>query len=155
MTIDLPLAAYVPETYVADLNLRLSLYQRMAAAEALDAHEDLERELIDRFGTPPPPVRSLLYIVRVRVLAKRAGIGTIATEDSGGRTMVVVRAPDGEDLRARMAAGARRELESSGGVAVGHNQVRLDIEALGDGWREQLVAALQALEQAEALVAAS
>jgi transcription-repair coupling factor (superfamily II helicase) len=154
ITIDLPLAAYIPETYVADLNLRLSLYQRMAAADALDAHTDLERELIDRFGTPPPPVRSLLYIVQVRVLTRRAGITTIATEDSGGRTIVVLRAADGDDLRARMSAAARKEIEQGGAVTVGHNQVRLDIDALGDEWRERLVAVLGALESVPEAVAA-
>jgi hypothetical protein len=72
ITIDLPLAAYIPESYIQDLNLRLSLYQRMAAADRDGAAEDFERELHDRFGAPPASVRNLLYIVRVRVLAKRA-----------------------------------------------------------------------------------
>ena len=40
VTIDLPIAAYIPESYIDDLNLRLSLYQRMAMADGVDASAD-------------------------------------------------------------------------------------------------------------------
>ncbi|HEY8173081.1 MAG TPA: transcription-repair coupling factor, partial [Dehalococcoidia bacterium] len=143
LTIDLPLAAYIPESYVGDLNLRLALYQRMAAAEASDAPEDLERELNDRFGPPPPPVRNLLYIVRVRVLAKRAGATSIAREETGGRPILAVRTNDGIDLRSRLSSRDRSSLERSGAVTVGHLQIRIDIEAAGD-WRATLLDVLEA-----------
>ncbi len=95
ITIDLPLAAYIPDSYIGDLNLRLSLYQRMAAATTTDAAEDMERELNDRFGAPPASVRNLLYIVHVRVLAKRAGVASVAREERESREIIAIRAPDG------------------------------------------------------------
>ncbi|HTE86139.1 MAG TPA: transcription-repair coupling factor, partial [Dehalococcoidia bacterium] len=50
VTVDLPVPARIPETYIADLNLRLAVYQRLAAIAApLDA-ENLLLELADRFG---------------------------------------------------------------------------------------------------------
>jgi transcription-repair coupling factor (superfamily II helicase) len=148
LTIDLPLAAYIPESYVGDLNLRLALYQRMAAAEALDAHVELERELNDRFGPPPPPVRNLLYIVRVRVLAKAAGALSVAREEVAGQPMLVVRTPDGIDLRSRLSMASRRELELSGAVSIGHTQMRIDLDATGD-WRMLLVDALESAAERE------
>jgi len=151
ITIDVPLSAYIPESYVGDINLRLSLYQRMATAggvkngaDALAAPADLERELSDRFGAPPPPVRNLLFIVRLRALAALAGVASIAREEREGREFLVVRVREGVDLRARVPAGARRELERVDGVSVGHNQIRLDLEVAGDGWRDVLVEALDA-----------
>jgi transcription-repair coupling factor (superfamily II helicase) len=143
--IDVPLTAFIPESYVGDLNLRLSLYQRMAAADAPDAAADLERELNDRFGPPPTPVRNLLYIVRVRVLAKRAHIASISREEgaAGGRVLSV-RALDGYDFRAQLAPTARRELERADGVTIGHAQLRIDLALAGDQWRETLVKALEA-----------
>jgi transcription-repair coupling factor (superfamily II helicase) len=149
ITIDLPLAAYIPESYVSDLNLRLSLYQRMAAADAIEAASDLDRELTDRFGAPPPPVRNLLYIVRVRVLAKRAGVSSIAREDRDTRPMLVVRAQDGNDLRARLSFDGRRMLERTDGVSLGRTQLRLDLDVAGDAWRDLLVAALESAAAVE------
>ena len=112
VVIDVPLAAFIPESYVGDLNLRLSLYQRMAsAADAADAHIELERELNDRFGAPPTPVRNLLYIVRLRSLAKRAHIASIAREDNGGQPMLLLRTLDSYDFASRIAARARRQFQ--------------------------------------------
>ena len=150
VVIDVPLAAFIPESYVGDLNLRLSLYQRMAAATEADAHVDLERELNDRFGAPPTPVRNLLYIVRLRVLAKRAGVASIQREEGpGGRPVLSLRTREGIDLRARLSGAARRELEGSGRVTVGHNQLRIDLDAAGAGWRDLLLQALEAAVGAE------
>jgi transcription-repair coupling factor (superfamily II helicase) len=149
IVIDLPVAAYIPESYIDDLNLRLSLYQRMAAASADDAADDLERELRDRFGAPPASVRNLLFIVRVRVLAKRAGIGSIAREERESREILAIRAVDSRDLRAQLDRDARRRLEQTDGVVIGHNQIRIDLEVIGDRWRDLLLDALRASAGAE------
>jgi transcription-repair coupling factor (superfamily II helicase) len=151
VVIDVPVAAFIPESYVGDLNLRLSLYQRMATAEALDAAETLEREFQDRFGPPPTPVRNLLYIVRLRVLAKRAHVASIAREEGpAGKPVLSLRTADGYDVRAQMTPGARRELERADGVTVGHQQIRIDTEVAGDRWREVLALALEAAAGPEA-----
>jgi len=148
--IDVPLQAFIPESYVGDLNLRLSLYQRMSSAEALDAAADLEREMNDRFGKPPAPVRNLLYIVQMRVLAKRAHVASVAREEGpGGQQVLLLRAVDGYDFRAQLSPADRRELEREDGVSIGHAQLRIDIAAAGDRWREVLLHALEAASSAE------
>ncbi len=150
LQIDVPLTAFIPESYVGDLNLRLSLYQRMAASDTLDAAIDLERELGDRFGTPPSPVRNLLYIVRLRALARRANVASIAREETpSAQSMLVVRALDGYDVRQQISPSKRRELESSGVMTIGHNQIRIDLAAAGDSWRDVLAAALEAAAVAD------
>jgi transcription-repair coupling factor (superfamily II helicase) len=146
VAIDLPLTAFIPDSYVGDLNLRLSLYQRMAAADAPDAHDDLDRELHDRFGPPPAPVRNLLYIVRVRVLAKRAGVASIAREGGpAGQPVLTLRAAGDADIRASLDGAARRHLASLDGVSLGTTQLRLDLSALGDRWRDAIVEALEVI----------
>ena len=60
-TIDLPLPAYIPEDYVADLNTRLELYQKLVKVDKLEQIEPLAQEFSDRFGAPPQEVENLLY----------------------------------------------------------------------------------------------
>jgi transcription-repair coupling factor (superfamily II helicase) len=169
IVIDLPLAAYIPESYVGDLNLRLALYQRLAAADvtppstnaaqpegdapatsdtAPPPHQiidDLERDLADRFGPPPASVRNLLYAVHLRILARRAGIQSVAREDDhGGRAVITIRS-ESADLRSRLKPSEQRELERTGAVTVGHQQIRIDLEAAGDAWRVLLLKILQTL----------
>ena len=149
--IDLPLTAFIPESYIGDLNLRLAIYQRMAATDAprpgeqAGAAADLERELNDRFGPPPTPVRNLLYIVQVRLLAKHAHIASIAREEGAGagRTLIL-RSADGYDFRGRLTPAARRALERADGVSVGNAQLRIDLDDAGDGWRDTLLQVLEA-----------
>ncbi len=79
--LDLPLAAYIPESYVVDLNTRLALYQRMGQLDSPDEAAALADELGDRFGSPPPAVRNLLYALALKGLARDAGIQSILRED--------------------------------------------------------------------------
>jgi len=78
--IDLPLPAYIPEDYVADLHTRLGLYQKMATLDRAEQIEALAWEFRDRFGALPPEVENLLYAVGIKVLAARAGLESITTE---------------------------------------------------------------------------
>jgi hypothetical protein len=125
----------------------------MANAEALDAPEDLERELTDRFGAPPASVRNLLFVVRVRVLAKQAELASVQREESDGRPFLVIRGAELRDLRATIAPSARAEFARTDGITLGRNQLRLDLEVLGEGWREVLVSALESLAGAPEAVA--
>ncbi|UCC54736.1 MAG: transcription-repair coupling factor [Anaerolineaceae bacterium] len=78
--IDLPLAAYVPPDYVPDPSLRLRLYRRMAILESLLDIDEMAEELADRFGPIPDPVHNLLYQLRVKSLALKAGVSAVVTE---------------------------------------------------------------------------
>jgi transcription-repair coupling factor (superfamily II helicase) len=135
LTIDLPLTAHLPESYVDDLNLRLSLYQRMAAVETTEQAEAVEQELRDRFGPPPPAVEHLLFVVRVRALAHEAGVISVQQ----GEGMIVVHAGDGGSPRDVLAG-----MESSA-LWLGQTQARLDMAVLGDSWPEKLLDVLAAL----------
>ncbi len=80
--IELPLQAYLPDDYVPDEGLRLRMYQRLAALTSEEEIDDVRRELEDRFGILPMPAEDLLYVLRVRLLASRAGVQAIGREDN-------------------------------------------------------------------------
>jgi len=64
MTIDVE--HYLPEPYVDDVGLRLSLYRRFATAADADAVEELADEMEERFGPPPQPARDLVRIMSLK-----------------------------------------------------------------------------------------
>ena len=80
-TVDLPLAISIPADYVDDRKLRLQLYQRLASLTEEASLETLALELADRFGPVPRPVANLLYQLRVKLRAARAGVLAIASEN--------------------------------------------------------------------------
>ncbi|MBM4444529.1 MAG: transcription-repair coupling factor [Chloroflexi bacterium] len=135
VTVDLPLSAYIPEDYVTDPTTRVALYQRLARLTVTDEVEELRQELRDRFGALPLSVQNLLYLVRVKLSAARAGARSIARED--GR--IVIRFAEGREPAADGAGTARRS------AAVQACQVQLDTKRLGGRWQQALEETLAGL----------
>jgi transcription-repair coupling factor (superfamily II helicase) len=80
-SIDLPLKAFIPEDYITEVDMRLSIYQRITGLNDITEAEDLGQELSDRFGKLPVEVSNLLYIVKIKALCLKAGIESISTND--------------------------------------------------------------------------
>ncbi|MBI3979895.1 MAG: transcription-repair coupling factor [Chloroflexi bacterium] len=118
--VDLPLAASIPAGYVDDPAARLSLYRRLAEAVTVEAVDDLGRELRDRFGEPPSPARTLLFVATVRVLATQGGVKSVALQD-GVVTIQLGRTAENLGWLERSVPGVR----------VGHSQIRLAQQVAG------------------------
>ncbi len=73
-TLNIGLSVLLPESYVADLGTRMSLYRRLGELASDDDAESFAVELIDRFGPMPEDVSNLLDIVRIKMHCKAAGI---------------------------------------------------------------------------------
>lgn len=73
----------IPESYVADLQLRLGLYRRLAALEARPDIDAFAVELADRFGPPPEEVGHLLDVMEIKGLCRAARIAQIDAGPKG------------------------------------------------------------------------
>ena len=73
----------IPETYVEDLSIRMSLYRRLADLDTKEDTESFAAELIDRFGSLPSEVDNLLDIVAIKQLCKQAGLDHIEAGPKG------------------------------------------------------------------------
>jgi len=85
-TVNLRVDLRIAGDYVPDMNQRLMLYRKVAAARR---DEDIDRvleEAADRYGPLPDSVLNLADYGRIRVMADRLGIDTI---DREGRTVVI------------------------------------------------------------------
>jgi transcription-repair coupling factor (superfamily II helicase) len=81
--INLHVPTLLPDSYCNDIHERLVLYKRMASCENDDQLDDMQQELIDRFGLMPDPARALLDCHRLRTAAKPLGIMRVdASTDS-------------------------------------------------------------------------
>jgi transcription-repair coupling factor (superfamily II helicase) len=76
-------AVLIPEDYVPDLNVRLSLYRRLSDAEQAQDREALAAELIDRFGPLPPEAGQLLKVVAIKGLCREANVAKIDVGPKG------------------------------------------------------------------------
>jgi transcription-repair coupling factor (superfamily II helicase) len=72
--INLHVPALLPNEFCGDVHERLSLYKRLANCSTQESVDDLQEELIDRFGKLPDPARALIETHRLRIAAKPLGI---------------------------------------------------------------------------------
>ena len=158
-TLDIGIPASIPEEYIEDLPARLRMYQRIVTlgtaqaevslngtAEQGEEGEDaikagvseVEDELRDRFGPLPWQAVNLLYVTRLRLYAREAGIESVTRE----RNRVVLRY--GGEI-----GGARRAMERVLGrhAEIGNTQVRLPMDMLGADWEGALETALRSLAE--------
>ncbi len=81
--INLGVPVLIPEDYVPDLDVRLGLYRRLSALEGKVELEGFAAELIDRFGKLPAEVTTLLQVIRIKGMCKRAGIARLDAGPKG------------------------------------------------------------------------
>ena len=82
--VDLVCDAFVPAWYIKNESIKMDVYKRIAGIENLEEYEDMQDELIDRFGDIPNQVENLLKVVLLKAAAHKAYV----TEISGNKSLV-------------------------------------------------------------------
>jgi len=81
--INLGAAVLIPDTYVEDLTVRLSLYRRIADLASMEDLDQLSAELVDRFGPVPDEARNLLDTITIKILCRMANVARIDAGPKG------------------------------------------------------------------------
>jgi transcription-repair coupling factor (superfamily II helicase) len=87
--VDLHVTAMIPPDYLPDVHQRLVLYKRISQAQNEKALNDLQIEMIDRFGLLPDEVKNLFISAELRLEARRLGIKRLEVGPAGGRVEFV------------------------------------------------------------------
>jgi transcription-repair coupling factor (superfamily II helicase) len=104
-TVNLRVDLRISPDYVTDMNQRLMLYRKVAAARRDEEIDRVLEEAVDRYGPLPDSVLNLADYGRIRVMADRLGIDTI---DREGRTVVIKFRPQAKVDVTRLVAMVRR-----------------------------------------------
>ncbi len=92
VNVDLPLQAGIPAEYVTEKIMRLRLYRRLADIQSIGELEAMTEEFKDRFGPPPAAVSNLIFQLKIKILAQKAGIESVTGENG----QIVARYSEGE-----------------------------------------------------------
>jgi len=80
--VNLGASSLLPESYVPDVGLRLSLYKRIANAKDTNKLRELQVELIDRFGLLPAATKVLFAATELKLRLSKLGISKLEANDS-------------------------------------------------------------------------
>lgn len=82
ITVEMPLEAGIPETYIEDDQTRIKLYRRLASVNQEDELEKMKAEFADRFGALPGPVENLFFQVQLKIIADRIGLAAVVQQSA-------------------------------------------------------------------------
>jgi transcription-repair coupling factor (superfamily II helicase) len=88
-SVDIAIEAYLPTDYVVDQSARIEVYHKLSGAQKPEDVNEMETELVDRFGPLPQVVFSLLLLIRIKVLAKLAGCSKVSINSEGICTFTI------------------------------------------------------------------
>ena len=83
--VNMHLPALIPDGYLPDVNMRLTLYKRLSNCQTKEHLHELQVEMIDRFGLLPDEVRALFQLAELRQLGEQLGLKKIEAGPNGGR----------------------------------------------------------------------
>ncbi|HEY9153270.1 MAG TPA: transcription-repair coupling factor, partial [Anaerolineales bacterium] len=137
VNVDLPLAVGIPADYIADQDLRLRLYRRIADLRDESEIEALTNEFSDRFGELPKMVQNLFYQMRVKLRAEKAGLASIGMETG----QIVLRYPSAAN------GNEEKRLHDLAPDIRGGKGAYWCMFAKDDDWMERLLEVLKRLEE--------
>jgi transcription-repair coupling factor (superfamily II helicase) len=133
-SVNLPLTARIPEEYVPDIETRLGLYRKLIKLETEAQVETLAQEFEDRFGPLPVEVNNLLYAVKIKLLAARAGIESISTEHG----QIILRRFEGMPFDKQKLGSVLKD-----GITAGVLRLAINPKRFGEEWQKVLEEVLE------------
>jgi len=91
--IDLQISALIPDVYLSDVQLRLQYYRKISTAKSEADLDDIQVEMIDRFGLLPDSAKTLMAVAVLRMKAEKLGIIKIEATNKGGRIEFIENPP--------------------------------------------------------------
>ncbi len=131
--IDLPLPVGIPEDYIQDRSVRLSLYRRAASILSASEITDLSDEFKDRFGSMPATVENFILQLELKLLAEKAGVESIFVQYS----KIALGYPEGKALP--------QPWEFDLKVRYGESSIWLPLNTGEGDWTEKLKKVLEGL----------
>ena len=133
VNVDLPLAVGIPASYIADQDLRLRLYRRIADLRDETEIDALTSEFSDRFGELPEMVQNLFYQMRVKLRAEKVGLSAINWESG----QIVLRYPPMSEEK-----DGKRLADLGPGIRGGKSAYWC---SFGENWEDELLETLAQL----------
>ncbi|MDD5762119.1 MAG: transcription-repair coupling factor [bacterium] len=75
--LELRVPAFLPDDYIVEAGERLEFYRKLSSAKTVDAADEIEMALLDRFGRLPVPARALCDLARMRAAMRSAGVAEL------------------------------------------------------------------------------
>ncbi|MBU0706233.1 transcription-repair coupling factor [Patescibacteria group bacterium] len=141
ISIELPLPAYIPDTFIPDTKDKINVYQKLSSVDNIELLNELKEDLMTEYGHFPKEVSNLLQILEIKIYAKQAGLVNVKSIPMGnaGRQIIL------HMSNAVTAEQIMNMLKYNPKWLISGEKLKIDIKELGFNWPEKLKENVQLL----------
>lgn len=143
VSLEIPLTALIPLTYISDTKEKIKTYQKLSAVDSMAELNEARREIIEEFGPPPLEFLNLLKVIRLKLACLQAGVTMIRIEDTGLRKQEAILAL-GEKIK---PANILAALRSNPHWEISGDKLKTEVTNLGVDWLLGLQTTVEALKR--------
>lgn len=141
ISIELPLTAYIPDTYIPDTKDKINVYQKLSSVDNIDLLMELNEDLLSEYGHLPQEVSNLFHVLEIKIKAKQAGLVNVKSIPMGNA---------GRQIILHMSSSVTAEqimnlLKYSPKWLISGDKLKIDMKELGFNWAEKLKENIQYL----------
>ncbi len=143
VSIELPIAGFIPETYIVNSNDKISAYQKLSSADSMVYLKEIKEEMIADYGKMPRQVNNLFRVIELKIYAKKAGVLNVRSQIkpmSNEREIEILMSNKVKP------ANIISLLEHNSNWQIIGNKLKIDISKLGgEDWFEGLIDSMKKL----------
>jgi transcription-repair coupling factor len=144
ITVEIPINAFIPDSYITNTKEKISVYQKLSAADSTEYLSDFKEEMIDDYGLMPVEVINFFKVIEIKIHAKQAGIVSIKAES--------VYLTKDKEIVLHMSNLVKPEnimnlLDYNHNWMISGNRLKVKIADLGFNWVEELSTCLKKLAE--------
>lgn len=144
ITVEIPISAFIPDSYITTTKEKISVYQKLSAADSVDYLQGMKDELIDDFGALPTEVVNFFKVIEMKIYAKAAGVVGVKAES--------VYLTKDKEIILHMSNLVRPEnimnlLDYNNKWMISGNKLKIKIVDLGFQWVDELNSCLKRLAE--------
>ena len=141
ISIELPLPAYIPDTFIPDTKDKINVYQKLSSVDDTDLLQELQEDLMTEYGHFPKEVSNLFQILEIKMYAKRAGLTNIKSIPMGNAGRQIILHMSGNVT----AQQIMNMLKYNPKWLISGEKLKIDMKELGFNWPEKLKENVQLL----------
>ncbi|MBU0668161.1 transcription-repair coupling factor [Patescibacteria group bacterium] len=135
VSVELPLTAYIPDNYIVNSKEKINAYQKMSACDSMEYLTEIRDEILEDYGKMPAEVLNLFRMLELKILARKAKLVSVKTEDLGMNK--------GKEVVLHMSGLVKPEniislLEHNSKWRITGTRLRITIAELGMHWFDEL-----------------
>ncbi len=142
--IDVEVDAYIPDTYIRDGNQKIEMYKRFRGLLTLEDVQELQEEMIDRFGEFPDEVAYLFQLSELKVYARMAGVETI--KQSKNEINILVSEEDSSQIDGQKIFEVSSQFGRMVGLGMEGSKLKMVLHIKGVGLDQWLDAAFKMMK---------